>query len=243
MNKLVLSFFFLSLLSGRSQEPTGPTPLLAAPKPGLAWKVEVLPLTEQTKASAIPKRGTGDDVEAKKQAEDSFLEEENLMGRGFLEQKLQIRPGKFLTRYVQGNLVAYPADSGSGFVVEFLDESTRGGPASSERFLGFEWVAPRWLVGTATVDGIICDIYRAPWPLSSEELSSAPPKEGEPSLLAAIGKVDRLPRRLENPYLVRRLTILPPVDPPPALPDGVAAAIQEIKAAIQNQPKPFHFAQ
>ena len=164
------------------------------------------------------------------------------MGAGFLRQKLQLRPGSYLTRYVLGNMVIQPEPGSPRFSVDLLDEGTPGGPADTKTFAGFDWLHARWLTGTAMVDGVPCDIYVAPWGDAADD-KTPPPKSGEPHLLAAIGKTDRLPRRLESPYLIWRFVILSEEVPPPELPPGAGEALAAFKKRLESRAKAIRFAE
>lgn len=243
MNKaagLLLVAFGLSVeSSGFAAEES----ILATPEPGMQWRQEVLPLAQKTPLPSGPPNESSENSRTPEPTEAPFVEEENSMGQGFLAQKLQLRPGKFITRYIQGGLAVYEGLNGKAFSIELLDESIPGGMASLKRFNGFEWLQAKWLVGSALVDGVSCDIYVAPWPVPPVgEPAAAPAKHGS-VILAAIGKSDRLPRRLETQYLVRRFTILPRVHPPPLLPDGVKALIVEFQRKIEAQSKAVRFAE
>ena len=238
MNKLPPFGLVILFALGAGSSPAAGENLIASPHPGLAWRKEALPESMRTRP-ADDKPGQKPDPARK---EKIFIKEENVMGAGFLRQKLQLRPGSFLTRYVQGNMVIQPQPAPPGFSVDLLDEGTPGGPADTKTFAGFEWLHPRWLTGTTLVDGVACDIYVAPLGVTADS-KAPPPGDGEPHMLAAIGKTDRLPRRLESPYLIWRFAILPNAAPPPELPPGVVEALAAFKKKLESRAKAVRFAE
>jgi hypothetical protein len=177
--------------------------LIARPFPGLAWTVEALPLNQRT---TPPGDSEAAHTKPPLDPDSLYVEVINEMGEGFLKQQIQTRKDHFLVRYVVGRLLVLWDHEKEEFLLLELDEDAPGGGVSMTKFLGFEWLDPKWLVGEREVDGVKCVVYVAPWPLSAA--GEVPPVQNPSGyVLAAIGKEDKLPRRLENPYLIRRYTM------------------------------------
>lgn len=208
--------------------------------PGMAWKVEALPGDQQT---SVPAEGTeAARTPAAPAAESIVLVETNVMGVNFRHQTTETPPGRRQTRLFQDGIFFIPSPDGATFSVDFPNEELAGSMVNPKRLTEFDWVGPEWWVATAVVDGVKCDIYRQPWPQPEPDEDSEPPVVGKSARLAAIGREDRFPRRLESPYRVLRYVPLPSVTPP-TLPAGAVAASREFEKKIERQENRFRIPQ
>ncbi len=235
---------------GWAQDGPPEGPQVTRLMPGMAWKVESLPSEQRSefanklRAKQPPSDKPKDDMKS-----GIFLLEENLIGKDFRRQKLQIAKGRYLTRIFRGNLIFSPdsrkdeeGEDEEDFVVDYMDGEVPWGVADQKRLIEVEWADPKWWVGKGVVDGIDCHLYRAPWPPGSSAAAD-PPSPDDRSVFAAIGIKDRFPRRLETPYSVRRYTVLPQVIPAPPLPAAAARALKELEEAIERQTKRYQIRQ
>ena len=215
---------------GQSSE-SGST-LVAPFKPGLTWKVEELP--QNRKILFRGDAGSRPETSAPAAAGDAVLIEENtIIADGF---RKQILPTDKLTRYIRGSLVITENSSGTDFSIESLDLDLARDRISSSRVLEFDWIAPQWRIGTALVEGVECDIFSRPWPYdSTEENSDAASASPRPDhrIYAAVGRADKLPRRLESPVAVKRY-LFTMTNPLPELPAGAVLAIHRMNESAKE---------
>lgn len=223
------AIFFLVLLPFRGWAQTAETALLVPFRPGLAWTVEELPHSRRHLSRDL--QGAGGTAGAPSPSGGTTVVEENvILADG---SRKQVLPAEKRIRYLRGGVVVDENPSSREFSIGSLDPVVPRDRISSTKLLEFQWIAPRWKTGTAIVDGVECDVFASPPPANSPEDSTegTPPKNAW--IYAAVGRADRMPRRLETPEGVWRYTFSMK-NPPPELPAGAVLAIHRMNESAKE---------
>ncbi len=236
MNRFATTIAVLAMalfpLAGWAQIAESGAGLLAPFKPGLAWKVEELPQSRKILSRGDPASRTQTEA-AEVTGPTGSGEDNTIMADGF---RKQILSDDKLVRYIRGSLVISENSSGTEFSIESLDPDLARDRISSSRLLEFAWIAPQWKVGPAVVEGVECDVYARPWPLDAAVENSDAGQAGslpDQWIYAAVGRTDKLPRRLESPVTVRRYRFTMK-NPPPELPAGAVLAIHRMNESAKE---------
>jgi hypothetical protein len=220
----------LGLISGSltAAEPS----LLAPLRPGMSW--EIWELAEEDRTVPPKLQPPGRNPPEARLGEKGRLLQHNVMGKNFRLQKIHFSESEEQTRYVTRHFV-FEKDPGSGEMLMqeiFSDEENPAGAERYDRLQEFGWIRAEDYQGTAEIDGVECDLYMAPL-LHVHRQSPLLASMQVPVRVAAIGRSDRFPRRLEGPDGVRRYVPQPSV----AVPELPAQALQlnaEYRERLEN---------
>lgn len=241
-----LVIVFLACLcpeSSRAAE-NSPSRLVAAPPPGMKWVVRYR-FTGTPDVSPTPGTPDGSATEGP-----SLLREENEMAADLRKETRHFRNASPLTQYVQRDLLVYRDPRTKRIVVESTEGQIFGHRLTTKEFSEFSWVEQKWHAGTRTVKGVLCDVYRRPWPaespmnlslsrlsldsLKGKEAASSVSKRSGPEMIAVIARDTRLPVSLKDPIETRYYTFSP-ASSVLSLPPEFAQAIADAKSAIAKR--------
>jgi hypothetical protein len=165
------------------------------------------------------------------------------MGKNFRWQELYESGDESKTRFVTKQFI-FEESPETGQLVMWESVRDPDDPRSAEspdQLQEFDWIQPEDHHGVAVVDGVECDIYVAPL-LDIHRESPLFETLQVPFRLAAIGKADRFPRRLEGPDGVRQY--LPqPLVPVPTMPNAAARLLKEYREQVELQANRFKMPQ
>lgn len=215
--------FFVSLVSLRAQPPL----LVAEPKPGARWQVEIHEPRSHTKTARL------------------LGKEENVLGEGVRKQTVFMVGSAPVTRYATAGLVLSYDPVTNEPVIETPFQEMPGGSLGLQAFPELAWVDLRWRVEDQSVEGRECDVYQAPWPPPAAKESpgnSRPSQAGSRFAVAYINKSSRLPVLYEDPLGVRKYTFLAD-QASLTLPADLLKAIKEREAAIRLRKQRFNIPQ
>jgi len=218
--------------------PASEIPAIAPLQPGMKWEIWQLPACDRT-LPAQPQNSNKHQGSGEK----SFLLRRNILGKNFRLQQIFSSDASQRSRYVTRQYVFEEnPDTGEFTMHELINDEDD--PTSMERFdrlQEFEWIRSEDYRGTIKVDGVECDIYMAPL-LDLHRDSPLVASMQVPVRLAAIGKSDRFPRRLEGPDGVFRYTPQPKA-PSPELPDKVTELMREYRQRMEKRTRRFDLPQ
>jgi len=207
--------------------------VVASLRPGMSWEVWQLPEEERTvppKLQTTGSRQKGDLSDAS-----GRLLQRNVMGANFRLQEQVATDSRITKRYVTRRYVFVEESADGELLMQeiILDEDTPTAVERYDRLQEFDWIRPGDHQGTSTVDGVECDIYMAPL-LHIHRDSPLLASMQVPTRLAAIGRVDRFPRRLEGPDGVRRYAPQP-VASIPEFPTQATVLLEAYLERMQKQ--------
>jgi len=218
-------------------ERSAVTPL----RPGMSWEVRLLPEEERTPSPKLRSRPV--EKENVRSAGGGRLLQRNTMGKNFRWQELYESGDESKTRFVTKQFI-FEESPETGQLVMWESVRDPDDPRSAEspdQLQEFDWIQPEDHHGVAVVDGVECDIYVAPL-LDIHRESPLFETLQVPFRLAAIGKADRFPRRLEGPDGVRQY--LPqPLVPVPTMPNAAARLLKEYREQVELQANRFKMPQ
>lgn len=191
-------------------------------QPGMNWQVEELP-------SSARLLGGDKSVNAETPGK---LVKKGSVGRAHRRQEILSPEGEWTDQYITREFLLTRQPDGS-FSLESPVEDPESGlqrqrPDRLQEFSWLEGLAPS---GRMTIDGVDCEIYALRFDRVPVKLSVGS-QEGL-NLVAAIGLVDRFPRRLETPSRVLRY-IPQPARSPETLPIGAQEVIMGYEKRLRQ---------
>ncbi len=224
LHAVFIACTFLAVLAGMgwAQQPKSRSMLRL--HPGVAWQVEMLAASDRLFASNNTGEAAAGQVE---------LTETNSIGRDHRRQAIIHPDGKTEVRYITANFLLTEQSDGT-FTLQTTgeDEESNLPRLRPDRLLEFAWTEGLKPVATMQVDGVECDIYAIAH--DRTPVLPAEARVGEIRYLAAIGREDHFPRRLETPAKVLRFVPLPRVQPA-GLPASAQKAVEEYLEKVRKQ--------
>ncbi len=186
-------------------------------QPGMAWHVEELDLSNRLFAMSAEGNPNG------------RLVGKGSVGRDHRLQQMLQSDGAWQDQYVAGKfLLTRQADGNFHLELPIEDEESIFPRPRPDRLAEFEWVEKISPQEKRVIDGVECEIFMATFH-GNQVVSD---NIGDLYYVAAIGTVDRFPRRLETPSRVLRFIPQPRVSPVD-MPAGAKNAIHEYQEAIR----------
>lgn len=200
-------------------------------QPGMVWQVEELNPSERLFRGA-PGGAAQNPTGESDQSLSSRLVERNTVGRDHRQQDVVDRDGNWTEQYITSEFLLTRRADGSFSLLTTEENMEVNLPRlRPDRLREFAWTERLSPVTTLRVDGVECEIFAL---RANGEPVDSVDELADNLLLAAIGKDDGFPRRLESPGRVLRFLPKERVQPT-GLPMAARAAVDEYREALRKK--------